>query len=149
MRSDPVLPVLSLLPSIVLMGILGGMEFYCADEMTVGRVRSGEYPFAVRVLRGSRASIPIGIAFEVGITADGLAVWRLKVAGERVPGRFIIEDGVFVPVEPGPGGEKREGVVRRRERLGYRNLVVARQRAQLPGAGGIPTLREGPGRRLS
>ena len=55
---------------------------------------------------------PSGIAFEIGSTVDGLAVWRLKVDGEHVPGRFTIEEGQFVPVEPAHGEDDENGVCR-------------------------------------
>jgi hypothetical protein len=86
------------------------MESYYANESTVGRVRSGEIPFAIGVVCPCDDSIPSGIAFEIGNTADGLALWRLKVHGERVPGRFIIEDGLFVLVEPAQGDDDESGV---------------------------------------
>jgi hypothetical protein len=101
------------------------MQSYYANEMTVGRVRSGEYPFEIGVLPASHASVPIGIAVEIGITVDGQAVWRLKVGGERVPGRFVIEEGQFIPVEPAQEDENRAGVVRRTQPAEYRELVFA------------------------
>jgi hypothetical protein len=112
------------LPGIVVICIVSGMPYF-ADAITTGTVRSGEYPFAIGVLPESRARIPIGVAFEVGITENGFAVWRLKVGGEQVPGRFIIENGLFVPVEPMQGEEQRNEVVRRGEPAGYRELVIA------------------------
>ena len=91
------------MPRIVVIGTLSGMKRYYANESTVGRARSGEYPFAIEVLVASDDSRPRGIAFEIGSTADGLAVWRLKIGGEDVPGRFIVVDGRFDPVESEPG----------------------------------------------
>ncbi len=75
------------------------MKSFYANESIVGRVRSGEIPFAIEVFEPSMDGTPSGIAFEVGSMANGLALWRLKVHGEHVPGRFIIDDGQFVPVE--------------------------------------------------
>jgi hypothetical protein len=83
----------------VFLGTLHDMESFYANESTVGRVRSGDVPFAIGILRPSDNSRPSGVAFEIGSTVDDLAVWRLKVAGERVPGRFIIVDGRFLPVD--------------------------------------------------
>ena len=83
---------------IVVISTLSGMETYYANESNLGHVRSGEYPFPIGVLLASDDSRPSGIAFEIGSTVDGLALWRLKVHGEHVPGRFIIEDGQFVEV---------------------------------------------------
>ena len=75
------------------------MEYFFANASILGRVRSGEYPFAIGVLEAPDNSMPRGIAFEVGRTDDGLAKWKLKVHGTDVPGRFIIDNGRFVPVE--------------------------------------------------
>ena len=78
------------------------MKSYYANESNVGRVRSGEYPFAIEVLVPCDDRRPRGIAFEVGSTVDGLAVWRLKIGGKRVPGRFIVVDGRFDLIESEP-----------------------------------------------
>ena len=43
-----------------------------------------------------------GIAIEIGSTVDGLAIWRLKIGGKDVPGRFIVVDGRFDRVESEP-----------------------------------------------
>jgi hypothetical protein len=92
-----------LLPGTVVSSIVLGMEYFFADASIQGRLRSGEYPFAVGVLEAPKNSVPRGIAFEVGRTADGLAKWKLKVHGIDVPGRFIIDNGRFVPIEDVPG----------------------------------------------
>jgi membrane-associated phospholipid phosphatase len=89
------------------------MEPYYANESTVGRVRSGEVPFAIEVFEAPGNSMPSGIAVEVGSTVFGLALWRLKVHGERVPGRFIIEDGQFVLVESARGDAPETGGTRK------------------------------------
>ena len=60
-------------------GIVFRMEYYCESYPIPGRVRSGEYPFAIGVLEGPDSRVPNGIAFEVGQTADGFAKWKLKV----------------------------------------------------------------------
>jgi hypothetical protein len=92
-----------LLPNIVFIGTVFGMEYFYANAAIAGRVRSGEYPFAIGVLMTPDDRMPRGIALEVGCTADGLAKWKLKVHGVDVPGRFFIEDRRFVPVEEGWG----------------------------------------------
>ena len=79
------------------------MKRYYANESTVGRARSGEYPFAIEVRAACDDVRPRGIAIEIGSTVDGLAVWRLKIGGEVVPGRFIVVDGRFDLVESEPG----------------------------------------------
>lgn len=83
---------------IVIISTVNSM-LYFTDTITSGTVRSGEYPFAIGVLRSIDNTTPSGLAFEVGRTADGLAVWRLKIQGTEVPGRFVIVDGRFVAVE--------------------------------------------------
>jgi hypothetical protein len=45
--------------------------------------------------------MPIGIASAIGRTEGCLAVWGLNVHGADVPGRWVIIDGRFVPVESG------------------------------------------------
>ena len=87
-----------LLHCIVIIGTVFRMEYFLADIAIQGRIRSGEYPFVVGVLDGPRG-MPRGIAVEVGQTSDGFATWKLKVGGSDVPGRFVIDDGRFVPVE--------------------------------------------------
>jgi hypothetical protein len=79
------------------------MRCYYASELTVGRARSGEYPFAIEVLVSCDDRRPRGIALEIGSTVDGLAVWKLKIGGEDVPGRFIVVDGRFDLVESESG----------------------------------------------
>jgi hypothetical protein len=86
------------LPIIVIISIVYGM-LYFTDTITSGTVRSGEYPFAIGVLRSIDNARREGLAIEVGRTADGLAVWRLKIQGTEVPGRFVIIDGRFVVIE--------------------------------------------------
>ena len=85
------------LQDIVFVGIVSGMDHYFTNTPIQGRVRSGEYPFAIGVLDG-HTSMPRGIAFEVGETARGIATWKLKVRGAELSGRFIIDNGRFVPV---------------------------------------------------
>jgi hypothetical protein len=46
--------------------------------------------------------MPIGMASAIGRTEGGLAVWSLNIDGVDVPGRWIIVDGRFVPVEGAP-----------------------------------------------
>jgi hypothetical protein len=43
--------------------------------------------------------MPIGIASCIGWDTAGLAVWRLTVDGDDVPGRWVIVDREFRPVE--------------------------------------------------
>jgi hypothetical protein len=82
----------------VIIGTVFRMEYFFADIAIQGRVRSGEYPFVVEVLDEPR-KVPRGIAIEVGQTADGVATWKINVGGSDVAGRFVIDNGRFVPVE--------------------------------------------------
>ena len=72
----------------------------------MGPVRYGQLPGSIGVLEALDKSMPIGIASEIGRTADGLAVWRLTVHGAEVPGRWVIIDRRFVAVENAPAGRR-------------------------------------------
>jgi hypothetical protein len=48
------------------------------------------------------------MASEIGRTAGGLAVWGLHLHGADVPGRWVIIDRRFVPVE-NASAENRSG----------------------------------------
>jgi hypothetical protein len=50
--------------------------------------------------------MPIGIAWEIGRSEGDLAVWRLLVHGADVPGRWVIVDRRFVPIENAPAGSR-------------------------------------------
>jgi hypothetical protein len=43
--------------------------------------------------------MPVGQVNQVGKTADGPALWALRVKGADVPVRFIIQNGRFVQVD--------------------------------------------------
>jgi hypothetical protein len=72
---------------------------FFAHISTAGPVRYGQLPGAMGVLDAPDHPMPIGTAFEAGWTEGGLAVWRLTVEGDDVPGRWIIVDREFRPVE--------------------------------------------------
>jgi hypothetical protein len=69
---------------------------YFTNASTTGKVRSGQFAFAIGVLESSNNHMPIGMAFQVRWTDEGLAVWALQVHGANVPGQWIIIDGEFV-----------------------------------------------------
>ena len=52
------------------------------------------------------ATMPIGMASEIGRSEGGLAVWRLHVHDADVPGRWVIIDRRFVTMENAPGGSR-------------------------------------------
>jgi hypothetical protein len=65
------------------------MTRYFAPISAAGPVRSGRFPFSIGVLKAPDKLMPIGMAFGVGRTNDGMAVWRLTVTAfdddERSP----------------------------------------------------------------
>jgi hypothetical protein len=72
------------------------MEYY-TNACTRGRVRYRQLvASAIGILESPENNVPIGMAFHDGRSTDGLALWRLKVRGVDVPGRWIIIDGQFV-----------------------------------------------------
>ena len=75
------------------------MSRYFAHISAAGPVRYRQVPGAIGVLDDPKNSMPIGMAMCKGWDRDGLAVWRLTVRGADVPGRWIIVDREFQPVE--------------------------------------------------
>jgi hypothetical protein len=75
------------------------MVRYFAHISAVGPVRSRQFPFAIGVLESPDKPMPIGMAFGVGRTDNGLALWQLVVHGEDVPGRWVIVNRKFRQVE--------------------------------------------------
>ena len=86
------------MPPIVLVGTVCPMQYY-ATARKKGRVRSNQISWTVGVGESDGCPVPVGQANQVGKTADGLALWALRVKGADVPGRFIIIDGAFIEVE--------------------------------------------------
>jgi hypothetical protein len=78
------------------------MTRYFAHISAAGPVRYGQFPFAIGVLESPDKPMPIGMASEIGRTEGGLAVWGLHVHDADVPGRWVIIDRRFVPVERAP-----------------------------------------------
>ncbi len=77
---------------------------YFTDANTQGRVRYRQLvASAIGVLEAPGNHASIGMAFHAGRSADGLALWRLKVQGADVQGEFIIVDGQFIRIEPARG----------------------------------------------
>jgi hypothetical protein len=64
-----------------------------------GPVRYGQLPGSVGVLEALDKPMPLGIASCIGWEPAGLAVWRLSIDDQDVPGRWIIVDRKFRPVE--------------------------------------------------
>jgi hypothetical protein len=76
---------------------------YFTTASTKSRVRYNQISWTIGVRDSGDYPMPIGQANQVGKTADGLALWALRVKAADVPGRFIIVDGALIEVEPGPG----------------------------------------------
>ena len=74
------------------------MEYF-TNASGLGPVRYGQLPVSIGVLEALDKPMPIGIATCIGWDRAGLAVWRLTVEGDDVPGRWIIFDREFRPVE--------------------------------------------------
>jgi hypothetical protein len=53
----------------------------------------------IGVLEALDKPLRIGIGSAIGRTGGGLAVWSLRARGVDVPGRWVIDDRRFVPVE--------------------------------------------------
>jgi hypothetical protein len=64
-----------------------------------GAIRWGQLPDAIGVLEAPDKPMSIGIAFGIGWTEGGIALWRLRVRGQDRPGRFVIIDGEFRPAQ--------------------------------------------------
>ena len=75
------------------------MTLYFAHITAAGPVRYGQFPLAIGVLEAPDKFMPISMAFEVGWTDDRLGVWRISAHGAEVPGRFVIVDRQFEPVD--------------------------------------------------
>ena len=74
------------------------MEYF-TNASASGPIRYGQLPGSIGVLEALDKPMPIGMASAIGRTEGGLAVWSLNVDGADVPGRWVIVDGRFVPVE--------------------------------------------------
>jgi hypothetical protein len=66
---------------------------------TSGTIEYGECPDVLGVLEAPDNPMPIGMAFQPGRTAEGLALFRLVIGGEKIPGRGVCRARQFVRVE--------------------------------------------------
>jgi hypothetical protein len=64
-----------------------------------GPVLSGTVPGAIGVLAALDQPMPIGMALCVGVDAGGRALWTLTVDGDDLPGRWVVVDREFTPVQ--------------------------------------------------
>jgi hypothetical protein len=61
-----------------------------------------DVPVVTDVLLARNDLVPIGIAYYLGLNADGVSLWKLNINGEWVPGRYVVVDREFRPADPGP-----------------------------------------------
>jgi hypothetical protein len=71
------------------------MRFFASVGPLVGPVRHDDTPSIIDVFEALDAIMPVGIAVGAGRDADGVAVWRLTVHGDVVPGRWVILNREF------------------------------------------------------
>ena len=74
------------------------MQYFTSDKR-VGRVRYSAIHWRIGVNAAPGNTEPIGDASEVGMTPTGLALWQLRVHGDKVPGLWVLIDGRFLPVD--------------------------------------------------
>jgi hypothetical protein len=70
-----------------------------AHVSTAGPVRHGQIPGSIGVLEAPDKPMPVGMADCTGWDPAGLTVWSLTAEGAEVPGRWIIVDREFRPVQ--------------------------------------------------
>ena len=81
------------------------MQYFSGDRRP-GCVRYGAIHWRIGVNASPGDHRRIGDATEVGLTPDGVALWRLRIGRSEVPDLWILIDGQFVPAE-----EVKEGPV--------------------------------------
>jgi hypothetical protein len=73
------------------------MDYFANVGPVRGTALYRDTPPATVVLEAAGSPTPIGSAHEAGWTEYGVALWRLKVNGADVSGRWAIVDRRFVP----------------------------------------------------
>jgi hypothetical protein len=74
------------------------MPFFATVGPLVGPVCHDDTPGIIDVFEAPDDLMPVGIAACTGQDTKGVAVWRLTVHGDVVPGRWVIIDHAFRPV---------------------------------------------------
>jgi hypothetical protein len=75
------------------------MPDYFARIRNTGGIGCETLPETIGVTDSLQKPVPIGIASRVGRTEEGLALWRLRVRGSEIPGRWVILGRWFVADE--------------------------------------------------
>ncbi len=73
------------------------MDYFANVGPLRGTALYRDTPPATDVLETRGGEMPIGSASEAGWTEYGVALWRLKVNGTEINGRWAIVDRQFVP----------------------------------------------------
>jgi hypothetical protein len=75
------------------------MPDYFARIQVAGGVSSDRLPKRIGVTASLYDRAPIGVASRIGRTEEGLSLWRLRVRGADLPGRWVILGKWFVADE--------------------------------------------------
>ena len=75
------------------------MRYFTNAGPTRGPLRYGSAPGAIGVLEALDKPMPIGMALSVGWDDQRRAVWTLSVHGADLPGRWVVVDREFRPVQ--------------------------------------------------
>jgi hypothetical protein len=68
---------------------------YFTSVSDSGRVRGGQLPGSIPVMDAPGSDVQVEIALEVSETAQGAALWMLRVNGVDLPGRWTLTNGRF------------------------------------------------------
>jgi hypothetical protein len=79
------------------------MRFFANVGPLVGPVRHDDTPGIIDVFEALDDLMPVGRAVRAGQDPEGVAVWRLTVYGDDVPGQWVIIAHEFSPADRGPG----------------------------------------------
>lgn len=85
------------------------MRYYTNVGPVRGPALDRRVPPTIDVLQAPDDAHPIGTALCVGVSDQGMAVWRLVVHGAAVPYRWFVVDRQFMPAEPGSTQPPRPG----------------------------------------
>ncbi len=80
------------------------MTRYFAHISQKGKVRYGDVPGSIGVLEATDKPMPIGEAHCVTWDENGLVVWTLRIGKEEIPGRWVILNREFRPVQKNSSG---------------------------------------------